>query len=218
MHLYREGQQSEALCPACERRVSTTFRVRTVHLEQSGIDVPGVLVAVCDECGEIAALPAQSAPRLREAKERRKDESLEARIPSHLEDVIHLAAARFSAAVPAFRPDLLRFYLREVANDSGFAKRVRELSASELASAPARARISLRAPCELLREARDQAKASGIRTDAELLRGILLAAKEDILDGNDPERIIRLAGVAQAEGAPTDPVDHAAGSLPGSRS
>jgi len=202
MHLYREGELSEGLCARCEARVTTRFAVRTVRLHESGIDVPGVLAAVCQQCGEIVSLPAQSAPRLREARQRRKEQSLEVRIPSHLEDVIHLLAERFSAPVQAFRPGVLRFYLREVAGDAAFAERVRALSRSELAGAPARARLSLRAPEALLREAREQAREAGIETDADLLRGILLAAKEDVLDGGDPERILRLGGAAQAEGAP----------------
>lgn len=202
MHLYREGEFSEGICAHCKALVATRFQVRTVHLHESGIDVPGVLAAVCEECGEIVALPAQSTPRIREAKQRRKDESLEARIPSHLEDVIHLLARRFSAPLQAFRPAVLRFYLGEVAGDAGFAQRVHALSQSELAGSPARARLSLRAPETLLREARDQARAAGIGTDADLVRGILLAAKEDVLEGGDPERILRLGGAAQAEGAP----------------
>jgi hypothetical protein len=181
--------------------VDTTLRVRTYQIKESGIDVPGVLVSVCDQCDAIIAIPAQSSVRLRDARVGRKDETLEARIPTHLEDVIHLIADRYEAPVQTFRPGLLRFYLREVARDAEFAARVRELANSELAQAPARARISLRAPEGLLVEAREQARRAGIRTDAEMLRGILLAAKEDVLDRGDRKRMQRLGGAAQAEGA-----------------
>ena len=150
MHLYREGDQSEAICHACERRVGTRFAVRTVRLPETGIEVHDVLAAVCDECGGVAAIPAQSAPKLREARERRKAEELEARIPSHLDDVVHLLSDHFAAAVASFRPSLLRFYLREVASDQALAGRVRALAASELAQGRARARVSLRAPEGLL--------------------------------------------------------------------
>jgi hypothetical protein len=202
MHLYKEGDRSEAMCPHCKRRVSTRFAVRTVPLVDSGVQVPCVLAAVCDVCDQVVALPAQSAPKLKEALERKKDVALEARIPYHLEDVIHLLADRFSTAVAAFRPDLLRFYLREVASDAAFAERVRQLASSDMAQAPARARLSLRMPQALLAEARTVAHEAGIPTDAELLRGILLAAKEDVLEGGAPDRIARLSGAAQAEGAP----------------
>jgi hypothetical protein len=189
MHLYREGDRSEALCPVCETRVTTTFAVRTVRLSESGIDVPDVL-------------PAQSAPKLKEARERRKAEELEARIPSHLDDVVHLLSDHFAAAVASFRPSLLRFYLREVASDAVLAERVKALAASELAQGRARARVSLRAPEGLLRDVRGRAREVGIASDADLIRGILLAAKEDVLEAANPERRMRLGGAAQAEGAP----------------
>ena len=175
--------------------------MRTYHLEKTGVDVPGVLVEVCDQCDAIVTIPHQSSVRLLEFRRARKDESLEARIPTHLEDVIHLIADRFEVPVQTFRPGLLRFYLRELARDEGLAERVRQLASSELAQAPARARVSLRAPEGLLAEAREQARKAGIRTDAEMLRGLLLAATEDVLERGDKKRIMRLGGAAQAEGA-----------------
>jgi hypothetical protein len=202
MHLFREGDRSEAICHACEKRVKTQFAVRTVRLAETGLDVPDVLAAVCDECGGVAAIPAQSAPKLKEARERRKAEELEARIPSHLDDVVHLLSDHFAAAVASFRPSLLRFYLREVASDADLADRVKVLAGSDLAQGRARARVSLRAPEGLLRDVRGRARQAGIASDADLIRGILLAAKEDVLEGGAPERRMRLGGAAQAEGAP----------------
>ena len=202
MHLWKEGDRSEAMCGACEKRVGTRFEVRTVRLEESGTDVPDVLVAACDACGAVAAIPAQSSPKLKEARERRKAEQLETRIPPHLDDVVHLLSDHFAAAVATFRPALLRFYLREVAADEAFAHRVKALAASDLASGRARARLSLRVPAELLRDVRRRAREVGIASDADLVRGILVAALEDVLEGKAPERHVRLGGAAQAEGAP----------------
>jgi hypothetical protein len=201
MYLVKEGDQSEAVCRHCKAIVTTTYRTRTYRLVTSGVDVPGALVAVCDLCDNVATIPAQTTPRIGEALQRRKEESLEARIPTHLEDVIRLLADHYEAPVQTFRPGLLRFYLREMASDPEFAERVSTLARSEMAKAPARARVSLRTPEPLLSEAREQARRAGIETDAEMLRGILLAAKEDVLDGADRERTLRLGGAAQAEGA-----------------
>jgi hypothetical protein len=201
MYLVKEGDASEAICRHCKAIVSTTYRTRTYRLVTTGVDVPGALVGVCDLCDNVAVIPAQTSPRIGQALDRRKEESLEARIPTHLEDVIHLMAREFEAPVQTFRPSVLRFYLREIASDAEFAERVQRLARSELAQAPARARVSLRAPEGLFSEAREQARNAGIATDAEMLRGLLLAAKEDVLDGADPERTLRLGGAAQAEGA-----------------
>ncbi|HEX2207160.1 MAG TPA: hypothetical protein VHG93_05720 [Longimicrobium sp.] len=177
------------------------MKVRTYPFGQSGIDVPGVLVAVCDRCDNVAAIPAQSAPRVREARVPLKEDQLEARMPTHLEDVIYLAARKFYAPLQAFRPALLRFYLAELLNDPALAERARLLASSDLADAPARARVSLRVPAELLAAARETARAAGIAKDSDLIRGLLLAAKEDVLDERHPERVLRLGGAAQAGGA-----------------
>lgn len=165
------------------------------------MDVAGVLMGVCDRCDNIVTIPAQSTPRIREARVPLKEEQLEARIPSHLEDVIYLLARDFAAPVQAFRPAVLRFYLAELMRDPALAERVRLLAESDLADAPARTRVSLRVPAELLEDARSAARAAGIARDSDLVRGLLLAAKEDVLDRCHPERIARLSGAAQAGGA-----------------
>jgi hypothetical protein len=199
--LAKEGDRVRGSCEHCRGGVDAHLVVRTYPMPQSGIDVPGVLVYVCDWCGNIVATPAQSAARLYEARQARKEEQLEARIPTHLEDIIYLLAREFFTSVQAFRPAVLRFYLGELLNDASLAGRVRELAASDLADAPARARVSLRVPAELLAAVREQARAAGIAKDSDLIRGLLLAAKEDVLDGRHEERILRLSGAAQAGGA-----------------
>lgn len=175
--------------------------VRTYLFGKSEIEVPGMLVDSCDRCGITVGIPAQSTARTGEARVPLKEEQLEARIPTHLEDVIYMLAWEFAAPVQAFRPAVLRFYLAELMRDPTLAERVRLLAESDLADAPARARVSLRVPAELLEDARAQARAAGIARDSDLVRGLLLAAKEDVLDRRHPERIQRLSGAAQAGGA-----------------
>lgn len=165
------------------------------------MEVPGVLVGVCERCDQVATVPHQSTLRMLEARVPLKEEQLEARIPTHLEDVIYMLAWEFAAPVQAFRPAVLRFYLAELMRDPMLGERVRLLAASDLADAPARARVSLRVPTELLEDARAAARAAGIAKDSDLVRGLLLAAKEDVLDRRHPERIQRLSGAAQAGGA-----------------
>jgi hypothetical protein len=199
--LAKEGDAETAICPHCKDRVTTHALVRTYHMHERGIDVPGVLLDICDRCDNVATIPHQSSVRMLEARVPLKEEQLEARIPTHLEDVIYLLAREFFAPVQAFRPAVLRFYLAELAVDPGLAERARLLAESDLADAPARARVSLRVPAELLAAAREQARAAGIAKDSDLVRGLLLAAKEDVLDGRHPERILQLGGAAKAQGA-----------------
>lgn len=200
-YLAKEGDTGQFVCPNCKDWVDTRALVRTYHMQERGIDVPGVLLNICERCDRVATIPAQSSLRMLEARVPLKEEQLEARIPTHLEDVIYMIAWDFAAPVQAFRPAVLRFYLAELLRDPALAERVRLLAASDLADAPARARVSLRMPAELLEDARAVARAAGIAKDSDLVRGLLLAAKEDVLDGRHPERILRLSGAAQAQGA-----------------
>jgi hypothetical protein len=181
--------------------VDTRMQVRSYHETETVLDVPGVLLAVCERCGSTTSIPHQSTPRIREVRVPLKEAQLEARIPTHMEDLIYLLAEDFAAPVQAFRPAVLRFYLAELMRDPALAERARLLAESELADAPARTRISLRVPAELLEDARARARAAGIARDSDLIRGLLLAAKEDLLDRRHPERILRLGGAAQAGGA-----------------
>jgi hypothetical protein len=200
-YLAKEGDTLSVVCPHCKDLVNAHARVRSYHMQERGIDVPGVLLDICERCDQVATIPHQSTLRMLEARVPLKEEQLEARIPTHLEDVIYMLAWEFAAPVQAFRPAVLRYYLAELMRDPGLAERVRELAASELADAPARARVSLRVPAELLEDARAQARAAGIAKDSDMIRGLLLAAKEDVLDRRHPERIQRLSGAAQAGGA-----------------
>lgn len=197
----KEGDTGTAICPHCKDRVTTHAIVRTYHMHERNIDVPGVLLDICERCDQVATIPHQSSLRMLEARVPLKEEQLEARIPTHLEDVIYLISREFHVSVQAFRPAVLRFYLGELTRDAGLPERVRLLAESDLADAPARARVSLRVPAELLAAAREKAREARIAKDSDLIRGLLLAAKEDVLDGRHPERILKLSGAAQAQGA-----------------
>lgn len=68
MKLYRAGDKSKALCGACETAVSTTFAYRDVPFDDGLGTVKDVLAAVCDQCGAVAAIPAQSTPAIRQSR------------------------------------------------------------------------------------------------------------------------------------------------------
>jgi len=63
MRALKQGDRGQAICPACRARVTTTYEYRTVRLERTGVDVENVLVGVCDLCGEIVSIPAESLNR-----------------------------------------------------------------------------------------------------------------------------------------------------------
>lgn len=60
--IFNVGDTSRAVCEACQAVVSTTFELRD-ELFSNGRGVgSGILVGVCDRCGAVVSIPAQSTP------------------------------------------------------------------------------------------------------------------------------------------------------------
>lgn len=181
MRLLKEGDRGEGLCPHCRALVEIRYERRVVLLENSGVAVENVLVGVCGTCGETAVIPAQSTPRLREAREL-KEEVLQARLPGHLEDALHLIADRYGADQQTFAPSLVRLYLSELAHSPRFARRVARLAASEAVCGGSTRRWSLRLRTDLLNEAWARAEAAGIDSKTGMVKAAVVAAVEDLLE------------------------------------
>ena len=64
------GAELDDFCVACGEQVRARLALRTVRLEESGVDVDGVLVAVCNRCDAVTSLLPESAIRLRDARAR----------------------------------------------------------------------------------------------------------------------------------------------------
>ena len=197
MKIRREGDAGEAICESCGQRVETTYRYRTIRLERTGTVVQNVLAGVCGECGEVASIPAQSVPRLKEAREA-KIETVNARIPRHLEDILHVVADRYGAKTAAFASALLRYYLNELAASASFARRVKRLADADIAAGKADARVSLRLSGRLWARAWKAAQEAGIERQTDMLKGLIIAALEDATGGRAPARRRVLEGIAAA--------------------
>ena len=178
MRLWIEGDRSRAICGRCKDVVATRSERRTVHLEgPRPVDVPHVLVAACVECGEVAAIPPRSSPRLRAA--RRESGRIEVRIPRVLDDAMGLVVAKDSARQEAPEAPIVRHDLRRIGKDRRVASRVRGLLSSPLATGPADARITIRVAPEALEAALAVARGEGLEGASDLIRGILVAAALD---------------------------------------
>ncbi len=69
--MYTIGDKSKAICENCKAVVPTTFAVRDVPFSDWSAVAESILVAVCDHCDDVVAIPAQSTPSIREAWEAR---------------------------------------------------------------------------------------------------------------------------------------------------
>ncbi|MGP8476429.1 excisionase family DNA-binding protein [Burkholderia sp. PR2] len=68
--MYSEGHAGSAICPYCERIVTTTFLRRDVPFSDGKGVVRNILVAVCDTCDAVVAIPAQSTAEIQAAQKK----------------------------------------------------------------------------------------------------------------------------------------------------
>ena len=200
LKIWHEGDRSEALCPKCGDWRETEFQYRTFRLEKSNKDVPDVLVAVCTECGEIAAVPHQSSPKLREARHR-EPSRVDARIPKELRDIVGVLANEFGGEPEPFAGGMVRYYLQEIVADKKLARRVAALAKSKEAEGTPGGRLAFRLEKGLLGEAMDAAKRVHVKDKSALVRGIIVAAKQDAYDAPHAARREALKAIAVAAGA-----------------
>ncbi len=174
----KEGDRSRALCEPCGRLVSTRFERRPYVPSEGAAPIPDVLVAVCEECGAIAAIPAQSIPRINANRERDQIR-FESRIPRELDDALDWITGRYAGRFDSFRGSLMRYYLGQLSREAGLADRVRQLAESDLARGEQRGRLCFRLDRALLERAWAAAQTVGIEDKADMVRGLVLVAIED---------------------------------------
>jgi len=72
MKILKEGDRSVAIAPG-RGKVPVIYRYQDLRLD-SGVTVKDVLVGVAEGTGEVLTIPAQSAPRIKLARSRAKEE------------------------------------------------------------------------------------------------------------------------------------------------
>lgn len=179
------GDRSRAICPACKAMRETVYEYRAVPLERSKVTVPNVLVGVCTTCDATVSLPAQSTPRLREARERTMKEQ-NARIPLELEDRLNVIAQELDFRPAPFKGALCRYALFRVAGDRKFAQLVWKNARSPGAKGTPGAKVKFRAEDALPQAAMAAAQEVGIEDLSSILRGAILTVSE--LLGTPKER------------------------------
>lgn len=195
MRFIQEGDTGSALCPACAERVPIRYEYRTFRLEKSSVDVKNVLLGVCGQCDEPVTVPAQSSAKLKAAR-RKKEETVEARVPRVLEDLAYAIAAEVGTSATEFHNQLVRYYLLEIGEKSETARRVAKLANTELARSKKEARISVRVDASVLERAMERASKEGVESQSDLVRGLLLAGAQDVLQGRASRRRRELEKIA----------------------
>jgi hypothetical protein len=195
MKFIEEGTRGVALAPG-RGTVAVVFEYRDLPLD-SGAVVRNVLVGVDEVTGEVLTVPAQSTPRIRLARQAVKDETFSVRIPHELNDVLWGVSAELGANPAKLGAALIRFYLREAADSRTVARRLKRLSLSDLAAKPSKARLTLRSDADLLDRVDQVVVREGV-SRSDLVRGAVVAAKEDVFDRPRKGRLAQLKAIAEA--------------------
>ena len=195
MKIIQEGARAVALAPG-RGKVPVVFEYRTLTLD-SGVVVEDVLVGVAEDTGEVLTVPAQSTPRIQLARQAAKDETFSVRIPRELSDVLWGISHELGANPTKFHSAMIRFYLHEAADDRAMARRLKKLSTSDLAAKAARIKLTLRSDSGLLDRVRQVEEREGV-SRSDLVRGAVVAAKEDVFDRPRKGRLAQLRAIAEA--------------------
>lgn len=195
MEIIEAGTRGVALSP--ERgKVPIVFVYRDLTLD-SGVVVEDVLVGVAEDSGEVLAVPAQSTPRIKLARLAGKDETFSVRIPFELIDILWGVSYELGANPTKFNPALIRFYLHEATDHRTMARRLKKLSISDLAAKTSKSRLTLRSSADLLSRVKQVEERDGV-SRSELVRGAVIAVKEDVFDRPKKARLAQLRAIAEA--------------------
>ena len=92
---------------------------------------------------------------------------------------------------------MIRFYLHEAADDRAVARRLKRLSAAGLAARVSKTKLTLRSDASLLARVKQVEEREGV-SRSDLVRGAVLAAKEDVFDRPKTRRLAQLRAIAEA--------------------
>lgn len=201
MKLYSAGDTSRAICETCQDMVETTFVYLDVSFDDGSGMVKDILASVCDRCGEVVAIPAQSVPAIRRAREK-VELPLEAQVPASDIEVLDAAATRISKHASArHRKLLLAYYVRKMARDPLAGERINKLFSDAKAARPKamakvpRKRLSFKVSQDFQDEFAELTKISGLKK-TQVLRGIVHEIRSDLVYPEHPASLSQLRELA----------------------
>ncbi len=118
MKIWHAGDKGKAACEHCRQIVTTTFGYHDVPFESGRGVARQIMAATCDSCGTVVAIPPQSTPAIRDARDL-ATEPLEVMVPAPFLDALDLAAYRIDpSAGVSLRKPLITYFLRRAASDA----------------------------------------------------------------------------------------------------
>lgn len=205
MKVYKAGEKSKAVCEDCCALVSTTFAYRDVPFDDGKGEVKDVLASVCDQCERVVALPAQSTPAVRRAREI-ADVPLEVMLSAQDLELLDLATWRIDPdSGPRLRKPLLVYYIHRLLGDPAAVARLQDKAAVHITKVrgstkiPKR-RLSLKLAAKTDASMQELMKVSGLKK-SRLIRGILHEIEDDLVRPEKPKDLQKLREIAMVVAA-----------------
>jgi hypothetical protein len=209
--LYVPGDKSRAICPHCRKTEATTFAYRDVPFDDGSGTVKGVLTAVCDKCGAVAAIPAQSTPAIRRARET-ADIPLEINLPAPDIEILDAAAFQIDPQATArFRKAIFTYYLRQFERDPDHLEAVKRDLDKWTAARKQKREASGKEKIPSRRLSFKLAPGTGKRMTAvlnktgwnktSLVRSVIMSVEKDILKNRARKPVLDLQEIAAAVNA-----------------
>lgn len=203
MKLHYPGETGTAICEA-DGLVSTTYGYRDVPFSDGSGLARNILVGICDRCGETVALPPQSTPAIKAAREK-ATVALEVLLPAVYLEALDLACYRIDPELtPEFRKRLLLYFLHRCAGDPSAARQLATLLGEagpafrEGEAAALRRRFSLKVSPAVSGEIGRLMTMSGLNK-TKLIKALVLLVERDVIAPEQPpalSELRRLAAVA----------------------
>lgn len=197
MKIIKEGDKVQMLCHTCGR-VDATHQLRDVPFsDQSGL-VKNLLVAVCDSCQQVLAVPAQSAAQVTLAYKKVRL-PLEVRVPAHYLDMLYLAMQKIDPTLDEhFSRALILYYVHALASGRYPCDDLAECLTTENAKARASRRVSMKINQNQLDDLTRLAQAQGLPNNGDVVKAVILRIFRDLVQCSQPVNLTELRNLAAA--------------------
>lgn len=204
MKFYFEGDKATAICNHCAAVVNTTYVRRNVPFNDGKGEAKDILVAACDTCNAVVAIPAQSTPAIKEAR-KAETKPIEARLPAIYLDILDYAMQRVtSAASTNHRRIFLSYYLHHFASRPQSTESILTLHSNAKShyakcSSTKLRRLSMKVNSEIARDFQKIQSFSHLN-QTEILKALIYKIDSDVVQEQKPDVIRNLAAFTAVAG------------------
>lgn len=197
MRIVKEGEKRTLLCHNCGQ-TTATYRIRDVEFSDKRGTVKGILAAVCDRCDDVAAIPAQSGARIKEAFEQ-CSASLEVRVPAHYLDILYVATQKIDDALSdSFSKTLILWYLHALSTGRYPQAELKSLLNSDIAHARASRRLSMKISERQMAAINQLMQQQGMTKTSDVVKAVILLIHQDLVLGQNLSGLPELRNMAAA--------------------